>query len=91
VLYLLLIIFSVGVDVSIDSETLLMTDFVDLKIKPTQFFRGAHRVRMCVRVFIGVDAHMYISIYICNIFFKKITLLDSNRKTTKTTDARPGW
>jgi hypothetical protein len=81
----------VGVDVSIDSETLLMTDFVDLKIKPTQFFRGAHRVRMYMRVFIGVDTHIYISIYICNIFFKKITLLDSNRKTTKTTDARPGW
>jgi hypothetical protein len=81
----------VGVDVSIDSETFLMTDFVDLKIKPTQFFRGTHRVRMCVRVFIGVDAYTCISIYICNIFFKKIILLDSNRKTTKTTDARPGW
>jgi hypothetical protein len=27
----------VGVDVSVDSEVLLITDFVNLKIKPAQF------------------------------------------------------
>jgi hypothetical protein len=43
VLYLRLIILSVGGDVPVDSETLLVTDFVNLKIKPTQSFGGAHR------------------------------------------------
>jgi hypothetical protein len=28
----------------VDSKTFLVTDFVNLKIKPTQSFRGAHRV-----------------------------------------------
>jgi hypothetical protein len=42
----------------IDSEALLVTDFVNLKIKPAQFFGCAHRDRVCVRVFIGVNAHM---------------------------------
>jgi hypothetical protein len=39
-------------DVSIDSETLLVIDFVNLKIKPTQSFRRAHRGRVCVYTFI---------------------------------------
>jgi hypothetical protein len=47
----------VGHDVPIDSEALLATDFVNLKIKPAQSFRGAHRGKMCMRVFIGVSAH----------------------------------
>jgi hypothetical protein len=37
VLYLLLIILSVRDDVSIDNETFLMTDFVNIKIKLAQF------------------------------------------------------
>jgi hypothetical protein len=36
----------------IDSETFLMTNFVNLNIKPTQFFRDTHRSRMCIRMFI---------------------------------------
>jgi hypothetical protein len=36
VLYLRLIIFLVGGDVPVDNETLLVTDFVNLKIKPVQ-------------------------------------------------------
>jgi hypothetical protein len=38
----------------VDSEALLVTDFVNLRIKLTQSFRDAHMCRMCVRVFIGV-------------------------------------
>jgi hypothetical protein len=53
VLHLQLIIFLVRDDVSVDSETLLVTDFVNLKIMPAQSFGDAHRGRMCVRVFIG--------------------------------------
>jgi hypothetical protein len=34
-LYLRLIILSVGGDVPVDNETLLVTDFVNIKIKPT--------------------------------------------------------
>jgi hypothetical protein len=55
-LYLRLIIFSVGGNVLIDSETLLVTDFVNLKIKSAQSFECAHRNRMCVHIFIGVSA-----------------------------------
>jgi hypothetical protein len=40
VLYLWLIIFSVEGDVLIDSETLLLIDFVNLNIKPTQWTPG---------------------------------------------------
>jgi hypothetical protein len=47
-----------GGDVPVDSEALLMTNFVNLKIKPAQSFRGAHRDRVCVLVFIGVSTHM---------------------------------
>jgi hypothetical protein len=71
VLHLRLIIFSVRDDVLIDSETLLLTDFVNLKIKPTQSFGGAHRGRVCVRVFIGVSDRSYMSIYVCTVFLKK--------------------
>jgi hypothetical protein len=49
----------VGGDALIDSETLLVTDFVNLNIKS------------CVRVFIGVDAHTCINIYIYTVFLKK--------------------
>jgi hypothetical protein len=62
----------VGGDVPVDSEALLVTDFVNLKIKPTQSFKGAHRGRVYVRVFIGMSAHTYMSICICTVFFKKI-------------------
>jgi hypothetical protein len=48
-----------------------MTDFVNLKIKPIQSFRGAYRSRMCVHVFIGVSARTCISIYVYIMFLKK--------------------
>jgi hypothetical protein len=65
VLYLWLIILSVGSDISVDSETLLMTDFVNPKIKSVQSFRGAHRGRIYVCVFIRMSAHTCISICVC--------------------------
>jgi hypothetical protein len=70
VLYLRLIILLVGYDVSVDSETLLMTDFMNLKIKSAQSFRVAHRSMMYVRVFIGVSAYMCMSIYVYTTFLK---------------------
>jgi hypothetical protein len=61
----------VGDDVPVDSETLLVTDFVNLKIKPAQSFGGAHRGRVCVCVFIGVSARTCMSIYVYTVFLKK--------------------
>jgi hypothetical protein len=50
VLHLRLIILSVEGDITIDSETLLVIDFVNLKIKPAQFFGGVDMGRICIRV-----------------------------------------
>jgi hypothetical protein len=70
VLYLRLIILSVRGDVPINSDALLVADFMNLKIKPDQSFGSAHRARVCVRVFIGVSAHTCMSIYVCTVFLK---------------------
>jgi hypothetical protein len=70
-----------GGDVAVDSETLSVTDFVNLKIKPAQFFRCAHRGRVCLHVFIGVGAHTCMSI--CTVFLKKIIY---NKKPMKQCD-----
>jgi hypothetical protein len=50
---------------------LLVSDFVNLKIKSTQSFRDAHRDRMYVHVFIEVSVHMCISMYVYTVFLKK--------------------
>jgi hypothetical protein len=59
-------------DVSVSSDALLMTHFVNLKIKSAQSLRGAHRNKVYVRVFIGVSARTCISICVCAMFLKKI-------------------
>jgi hypothetical protein len=51
-----------------------VTNFVNLKIKSAQSFRGAHMSRMCVYVFIGVSDRMCMSIYVCTVFLKKVGL-----------------
>jgi hypothetical protein len=48
-----------------------MSDFMNLKINPTQFFEGTHRGRVCVYVFIGVGDRMFMSIYVYTVFLKK--------------------
>jgi hypothetical protein len=58
----------VGGDASVDSEVLLVTDFVNLKIKSAQSFGCAHRDRTCMRVLIGVSDRTCMSIYICTVF-----------------------
>jgi hypothetical protein len=63
----------VGGDISIDSEPLLVTDFVNLKIKLAQPFKCAHKGRMYVRVFIWMSAHTCMSIYVYTVFSTKIT------------------
>jgi hypothetical protein len=69
-------------DVPVDSETLLMTDFVNLKIKPAQSFKNAHRDRMCVHVFIVLNARMCMNIYVCIVFLKKYLGITRNMLST---------
>jgi hypothetical protein len=52
----------VGDDVPVDSETFLVTDFVNLKIKPAQSFKSDHKGKVCVYMFIAVSTHTCISI-----------------------------
>jgi hypothetical protein len=59
-LYLRLITFLVRADISVNSKMLLVTDFINLKIKLSQSFKDAHRDRMYIRVFIGVSDHIYV-------------------------------
>jgi hypothetical protein len=61
----------VGDDAPVDNDTLLMTDFVNLKIKSDQSFGCAHMDRLCVHVFIVVSTRTCISIYVCTMFLKK--------------------
>jgi hypothetical protein len=63
-------------DVPVDSEALLIIDFVNLKIKPTQSFGGAHKGRVCMHMFIGVSAHTCMNIYVCTVFLKKTKPLE---------------
>jgi hypothetical protein len=58
-----LIILSVKGDVSIDSKMFFVTDFVNLKIKSTQFFRGAYKGMVYVCLFIVISAHLCMSMY----------------------------
>jgi hypothetical protein len=63
--------FLVGDDIFINNETILMTDFMNLKIKLIQSFRCTHKDKVCMRVFIEVNAHTCMSICICTVFLKK--------------------
>jgi hypothetical protein len=58
-------------DVPVNSETLLVIDFMNLKIKLTQSFGGVHKGMMCMRVFIGMSARTCMSICVYTIFIKK--------------------
>jgi hypothetical protein len=69
-LHLRLIILSVVGDIIVNSETLLLTDFINFKIKPVQFFEDVHKGSMCVYVH-RVSDYMCINIYVYTMFLKK--------------------
>jgi hypothetical protein len=71
VLYLWLIILSGEDDISINSETLLMTDFVNLKIKSTQSFKNAHKGRVYVCVYRDECSYLYEYLHLYCISKKK--------------------
>ncbi len=56
-------------DVPVDNETFLLTDFMNLKIKPSQSYKSAYRGKMYVHIFIGICNHTCMSIYVCTVFF----------------------
>jgi competence protein ComGF len=67
-----------GGDIYIDNEMLLVTDFVNLKIKSAQPFRYAHINRIYICLFIEVNAHK------CTVFKKKICFqFDPNQNTVR--------
>jgi hypothetical protein len=51
-------------DVPVDNETLLMTNFMNLKIKVDSVFQRCSYEQYIRVIFIGVSAHMCISIYV---------------------------
>jgi hypothetical protein len=58
-------------DVPVDSETLLETEFVNLKIKSSRSFRCAHRGR--VYVCVHRNEYSYVYKYLCfTVFLKNI-------------------
>jgi hypothetical protein len=64
----------VGGNIPVDNKALLVTDFMNLKIKLTQSFGCAHRGRVCMCVLLGVSAHTCMSICVCIVFLKKESL-----------------
>jgi hypothetical protein len=60
-----------GMRRSINSKILLMTDFMNLKIKPAQFFESAHMNKLYVRVFIELSVYMCINVYKLSYVYKK--------------------
>jgi hypothetical protein len=48
-----------------------VTDFVNFKIKSIQFFRCAHKGRVCMHIFIELSDRTYMSICVYNVFFFK--------------------
>jgi hypothetical protein len=59
-----------GGDIPIDSDALLVTNFLNLNINLIQSFRCAHNNRICVHVFHRVSARTCISMLYC--FLKKV-------------------
>jgi hypothetical protein len=68
-LHLQLIILSVGDDVPIDSDALLVTDFVNLRLSRPSLSDVLIGVG-CTCVFIGVSTCICMSIYVCTMFLK---------------------
>jgi hypothetical protein len=62
----------VGGDVFVDSDTLVVTDFMNLKIKRAQSFRGGHKDKL--RIHRGECSYIYsyMSICVSTVFLKKI-------------------
>jgi hypothetical protein len=58
-------------NISINNVTLLVTDFMNFKVKSAQSFKYTNRSSMYVPMFIWMSARTYISIYVYTVFLKK--------------------
>jgi hypothetical protein len=77
-------------DVFIDNDALLVTDFINLKIKLTQSFRYVHKNRVYVHVFIEMNNHTYTGIYVYCISQQKFQN-STFKKKFRNSSARPDW
>jgi hypothetical protein len=68
VLYLWLIILSVGGDVLV--ESFLVTDFMNFNIKSVQSFKDAHRLDVRTCVYINECLYVYKYLCLCCVFKK---------------------
>jgi hypothetical protein len=66
-------ILSVGGEVSVDSEASVVTLSISRPDPSAQSLGGAHRDRVCVHVFIGVNVCAFVSICVVLCLSKKIT------------------
>jgi hypothetical protein len=48
-----------------------MIEFINLKIKQTQSFGYTHKDRMYMHMFIWVNAHTCMRMYVCIMFLKR--------------------
>jgi hypothetical protein len=78
-LYLWLIILSVISDVPVDSETVLITNSMNLKIKSTQSFGCAYRGRVCVHIGEYSYVYKYLRLYYVSQkkIWKEVTIWES--------------
>jgi hypothetical protein len=65
-------------DISVDSETLFVIDFINFKIKSAQSFGCTHKDSVYVHVFIRISARTCVSIFVCSVFLKKSRKQDNN-------------
>jgi hypothetical protein len=68
----------VGDDISVDSETLFVIDFMNFKIKSAQSFRCTHKDSVYIHVFIRISVRTCVSIFVCSVFQKKSRKQDNN-------------
>jgi hypothetical protein len=74
--------------IPIDDEMLLVTDFMSLKIKSVQYFRGDHKGRVCV--LIEVSARIFMNICVYTIFLDDTTNIHPDRGSNNCDGSR-GW
>jgi hypothetical protein len=78
VLHLRLIILSVEDDVPVDSESFLVIDFVNLKIKPTQSFECVYRGRVCTHIYRSECSYIYKYLRLYCVYKK--TMVEKSRR-----------
>jgi hypothetical protein len=81
----------VKVDISVDSKMILIINFMNLKIKPTQIFRCDYRDKLYINIFIEVCAHIFEYPCLYYIFLKTTLLInDAERKLHPGRAREPG-